>query len=139
MPPRVRIQPTRSAAASPASIGSAIAIRPRTMNTIAIANDQPLSFEIIVASTPRRRRPAVVRGLRGSVPLRNETPPRDRRLVVVGVLLRAIRQLHLRIIDLLVGNELQQLRDRVEAGALLVVGPDDVPRREALVGRLHHR
>ena len=59
-------------------------------------------------------------------------------LVVVGVLLGPLGQIDLLARQLLVRDHVQQVRDRVEPGALLVVGADDDPGREAGVGRLEH-
>src|SRR4051812_47193760 len=61
-----------------------------------------------------------------SVLLRNESPLGDRLVIVVGVLLRAIRQLDLRRLQFLVGNGAEQMRDQVEARRLLVVGAHEV-------------
>src|SRR3954469_20327472 len=74
-----------------------------------------------------------------SVMLRDEAAACDRGLVVVTVLLRPIWQLHRRPIELLVREKLDQMGDRVQPGALLVVRSDDVPGRVALVGGGEHR
>src|SRR5688572_8881715 len=75
---------------------------------------------------------------RSSIDLGNELALGQRCLVVVGVLLRPAWQLDLLPLDLLVRNLLQQMRDDIEARALLVVRPDDVPRGELGIGGLQH-
>src|SRR4030095_5875823 len=78
-------------------------------------------------------------GHKRSVDVGNEIALGDRCLVVVRVLLRPVRQLDLRLVDFLVRNQLQEMRDDVETRALLVIGTDEVPRRVFGVGRLEHR
>src|SRR5262249_46566665 len=74
-----------------------------------------------------------------SIDLWHELSPRQTLLIVVRVLARSVGELHPRVLDFLVRNQFEQLRDAVEARALLVVGPDDVPGGIARVGRLEHR
>src|SRR6185436_13000112 len=65
-----------------------------------------------------------------SVDFRHELPSGNRSLVVVGMLFRAARQRDLRALDLLVRNLFQDVGDRIEASAFLVIGSDDVPGRD---------
>src|SRR5215475_7662296 len=55
------------------------------------------------------------RGSAPSVAFTHELPAFERRLVVVGVLLRPLRELYLVARHLLVGNQLEQMRKAVEA------------------------
>src|SRR5690242_8445782 len=58
--------------------------------------------------------------------------------VVIGVLRRALRQLHLRPLDLLVGQQADQVADAVESRMLLRIGAHDVPRRPGRVRGVQH-
>src|SRR5512132_4543118 len=64
-----------------------------------------------------------------SIFLRHELAFLQRCFVVVGTLHRSLRQLNLLARDLLVGNEVQDVREAVEPGALLVIRTEDVPVR----------
>src|SRR5262249_5172451 len=72
------------------------------------------------------------------IALRDEAPALQRAVVVIGALHGALGQLDLLARRLLVGNDLEQLRDAVETRAPLVVGGQDVPRRLLRVGGLQH-
>src|SRR5262249_8394802 len=64
-----------------------------------------------------------------SIFLRYEPSILERRLVIVGALLRAVGQFHFFSRSFFVRNETQQVRDAIEPRPLLVVGPHDVPWR----------
>src|SRR4029434_3667919 len=68
----------------------------------------------------------------------NELPTLERRLVVVGVLLGSLGELHLLALYFLVGDQAEQVTDAVEARATLVVRGDDVPGSPFRVRRLKH-
>src|SRR5262245_24174349 len=52
---------------------------------------------------------------------RNEAPALERRLVVVGVLVRPLGELHFFALDLLVWDQAQQVTDAIETRTSLVV------------------
>ena len=90
--------------------------------------------------TPARRLEGADRPLKaGSIDLRHEPASRQTRLVVVGVLLRTRRAASPSAGRASCAESASAGARCVEARALLVVGPDDVPGRDARVGRLEHR
>src|SRR6185369_8347100 len=73
-----------------------------------------------------------------SVVLGYEAPAAERRLVVIRALATALGQADLGPRQLLVGDLLEQVPDAVQPRPLLVVAPQDVPRRVLAVGGLEH-
>src|SRR5258708_13667245 len=90
------------------------------------------------SSRSRIASPAQAASRRSSVSLLYPAAAGDRRSIVVLLLVRTGRQLDLGVIDLLVGNLRQDVRNGVQSCALLVVGMDDVPGRVIGVGMLEH-
>src|SRR5262245_39664760 len=107
----------------------------------ASADPQPHS----AASAPAIRPPIPIHSLTPapsclrSVALGNPAALSHRRLVVVGALLRALRNLDLGARDRLVRDLAEQMGDAVEAAAPLVVGAHDVPGRFLRVRGREHR
>ena len=64
-----------------------------------------------------------------SISFGDELSAFERCLVVVRAFFRTLGQLDLLSRDLLVGDQVQDVRNAVEAGALFVVRTQDVPRR----------
>src|SRR4051794_32045364 len=71
--------------------------------------------------------------------LRHEPAAAEWTLVVVRALHRTLREPDLLSGELFVRDEAQQLPDAVQPRPLLVVRPQDVPRRVLGVGRVEHR
>src|SRR4051812_5950517 len=92
----------------------------------------PSVVESLMRLIPALRRPW------SSVSFLDEMAPFKRRLIVVAALLRPLRQLGLRPVDLLVRNLRQDMRNDVQAGTLLVVGTHDVPGSVLGVSVLEH-
>src|SRR4030095_8064603 len=68
-----------------------------------------------------------------------EAPARERGLVVVGALLRALGQRHLRPWHGLVGDQAQKMRKAIQARSPLVIRPHDIPGRVLRVRGLEHQ
>src|SRR6266511_1619197 len=73
-----------------------------------------------------------------SVLLGHEVSPFQRGLIVVSALVFAFEQFHFLPLYLLVGNELQEMRDAVKTRPLLVVSTEAVPGRHLRIGGLQH-
>src|SRR5215510_5268345 len=76
---------------------------------------------------------------RSSVLLRNEVAVLQRGLVIVRAFLRALGKFNFFARHLLIWNKAQQVGDAVEAGALLIVGVQNVPRCMLGIGGLEHQ
>src|SRR4029453_904206 len=71
--------------------------------------------------------------------LRYKPPSGERGLVVVRTFLRSPRQRDLLAFDSVVRNQREQERDHIQTGTALVIGSDDMPRRDVGVVVFKHR
>src|SRR5207249_12169598 len=80
----------------------------------------------------------LARVLTSSIFLGHKTPAGQGGRIIVGVLFGALGQFDFFLPYLLIGNDAQEMRDAVEACALLVVGSHNVPGRGVGIGGIEH-